>query len=149
MLDSTVTELRAEICRVGRSLFARGRVHGTAGIISVRLADGLLITPSDACLGTLQPDALARVSADGIPISGKRAGKTLALHRRIYASDADAGSVIHTHSTPLVALTLRGGWAGGRRHGASYCVVLRDESRPRAAHRLLRAGRPGGGCTRG
>jgi ribulose-5-phosphate 4-epimerase/fuculose-1-phosphate aldolase len=113
MLDSTETELRAEICRVGRSLFARGRVHGTAGCISVRLADGFLITPSDACLGTLPPDALAKVSADGVPISSERASRTLALHRSTYASDADAGSVIHTHSTPLVALTLRGAWAAG------------------------------------
>lgn len=113
MFDGTETELRAEICRVGRSLFARGRVHGTAGNISVRLADGFLITPTDTCLGTLQPDALAKVDADGALISGERASKTLALHRRIYAADADAGCVIHTHSTPLVALTLRGAWGDG------------------------------------
>jgi uncharacterized protein YgbK (DUF1537 family) len=45
--------LRAEICRVGRSLFERGYVHATAGNISVRLPGdaGFLITPTDACLG--------------------------------------------------------------------------------------------------
>jgi 3-dehydro-4-phosphotetronate decarboxylase len=32
------------------------------------------------------------------------------LHRRIYAADVDAGCVIHTHSTHLVALTLAGVW---------------------------------------
>jgi 3-dehydro-4-phosphotetronate decarboxylase len=32
------------------------------------------------------------------------------LHRRIYAADADAACVIHTHSTHLVALTLMGVW---------------------------------------
>ena len=36
----TETELRAEICRVGRSLFERGYVHATAGNISARLDDG-------------------------------------------------------------------------------------------------------------
>ena len=42
--------------------------------------------------------------------SGERASKTLILHRRIYAADADAACVIHTHSTHLVALTLAGVW---------------------------------------
>jgi ribulose-5-phosphate 4-epimerase/fuculose-1-phosphate aldolase len=103
-------ELRQEICRVGRSLFERGYVHSTAGNISVRLAEGFLITPSEACLGFLKPEALARVGADGVQLSGERASKTLALHRRIYAADPDASCVIHTHSTHLVALTLMGVW---------------------------------------
>ena len=43
-------------------------------------------------------------------LSGERASKTLMLHRRIYAADAEAACVIHTHSTHLVALTLTGVW---------------------------------------
>jgi 3-dehydro-4-phosphotetronate decarboxylase len=104
------TELRQEICRVGRSLFERGYVHSTAGNISVRLPDGFLITPTEACLGFLQPDVLSKVGAHGVQVSGERASKTLTLHRRIYAADADAACVIHTHSTHLVALTLAGVW---------------------------------------
>ena len=77
---------RSEICRVGRSLFDRGYVHATAGNISVRLADGFLITPTDACLGSLDPDRLARLDADGRQVAGDRASKTIALHRRIYAA---------------------------------------------------------------
>jgi ribulose-5-phosphate 4-epimerase/fuculose-1-phosphate aldolase len=105
-------QLRDEICRVGRSLFERGYVHATAGNISVRLpdGDGFLITPTDACLGFLVPERLARVRPDGTQDAGDRASKTLALHRRIYAADPEAGCVIHTHSTHLVALTLAGVW---------------------------------------
>jgi len=103
-------ELRQEICRVGRSLFKRGYVHSTAGNISVRLPDGFLITPSEACLGFLAPEILAKVGTDGVQISGERASKTLTLHRSIYSADAEAGCVIHTHSTHLVALTLSGVW---------------------------------------
>jgi ribulose-5-phosphate 4-epimerase/fuculose-1-phosphate aldolase len=106
--------LREEMCRVGRSLFERGYVHATAGNISVRLGDhGFLITPTDACLGLLDPAALARVDAHGHQTAGERASKTLALHRRIYAADPDARCVIHTHSTHLVALSLMGGAAPG------------------------------------
>lgn len=103
--------LREEICRVGCSLFERGYVHGTAGNISVRLDDGFLITPTDACLGRLLPDRLARIDATGAQTGGDRASKTLALHRRIYDADAEARCVIHTHSTHLVALTLQGVWS--------------------------------------
>jgi 3-dehydro-4-phosphotetronate decarboxylase len=106
------TALRDEICRVGASLFARGYVHASAGNISVRLDDGgFLITPTDACLGTLDPARLAAVDARGVQTGGDRASKTLALHRRIYEADAQARCVIHTHSTHLVALTLAGVWS--------------------------------------
>lgn len=106
--------MRAEICRVGRSMFERGLVHATAGNISVRLpaGDGFLITPTDACLGHLAPDRLAWVADDGTQRSGDRASKTLALHRQLYAAAPEAQCVIHSHSTHLVALTLAGPGGG-------------------------------------
>lgn len=108
----TETQAREEICRVGRSLFERGYVHATAGNVSVRLDDGYLITPTDACLGFLDPARLARLDASGRQTGGDHASKTIALHLRIYAAargfDADTRCVIHTHSTHCVALTLAG-----------------------------------------
>ena len=106
----TESDARNEICRVGKSLFERGYVHATAGNISVQLDDGFLITPTDACLGFLQPQHLAKVDLDGRQVSGDTASKTLALHRRIYEStrgfSQPARCVLHTHSTHCVALTL-------------------------------------------
>ena len=107
-------QAREEICRVGRSLFERGYVHGTAGNVSVRCNDedggGYLITPSDACLGFLDPARLARVDADARQVAGDTASKTIALHVRIYRAarkfDPNIGCVIHTHGTHCVALTL-------------------------------------------
>jgi ribulose-5-phosphate 4-epimerase/fuculose-1-phosphate aldolase len=105
-------DLREEICRVGRSLFERGHAHATAGNISAKQGDGsFLITPTDACLGFLDPARLAQVGADGVQRAGDRASKTLALHRRIYAASPGARCVIHSHSTHLVALTLQGVWS--------------------------------------
>ena len=103
--------LRRELCRIGRSLFERGFAHSTAGNLSARLPDGFLITPTDACLGFLEPERLAKVSGDGRHLGGDAPSKTLALHRRIYAADASAGCVIHTHSTHLLALTFEGVWS--------------------------------------
>ncbi len=107
-------QAREEICRVGCSLFARGYAHATAGNISVRLDDteggGFLITPTDACLGFLEPGRLARLDVQGHQVSGDKASKTIALHMRIYeaarALGADTRCVIHTHSTHCVALSL-------------------------------------------
>jgi ribulose-5-phosphate 4-epimerase/fuculose-1-phosphate aldolase len=110
----TESQAREEICRVGQSLFERGYVHATAGNISVKLdADqggGYLITPTDACLGFLDPARLARLDAEGRQLSGDRASKTIVLHQRIYLASAGsptaARCIIHTHSTHCVALTL-------------------------------------------
>lgn len=112
---------REEICRVGQSLFARGYVHGTAGNISVRLEDdlggGYLITPTDACLGQLDPARLSHLDASLRPLAGDRPSKTIVLHQRIYAEarvfDPDTRCVIHTHSTHCVGLSLRGAPAPG------------------------------------
>jgi 3-dehydro-4-phosphotetronate decarboxylase len=108
MNESTARE---EICRVGRSLFERGYVHASAGNISVRLDDGILITPTDACLGFLDPAALSKLDAQGRQISGAKASKTIAAHAAIYAACAgfqsDIRCIIHTHSTHLVALSLQ------------------------------------------
>ena len=103
-------QAREEICRVGRSLFERGYVHATAGNISMRLDDGFLITPTDACLGFLEPARLAKVGHDGQHLGGDRPSKTLSLHRQIYdaacVTDRHTRCVIHTHSTHCVALSM-------------------------------------------
>ena len=107
----TETKAREEICRIGKSLFDRSYVHGTAGNISVCLADGFLITPTDACLGFLDPASLAKLDKQGLQVSGEKASKTIALHMRIYQAarkfDSATACIIHTHSTHCVALTLQ------------------------------------------
>jgi 3-dehydro-4-phosphotetronate decarboxylase len=104
------SQAREDICRVGKSLFDRGYVHATAGNISVKLDDGFLITPTDACMGFLDPAKLAKLDSKAQQISGDLASKTIALHARIYSSSAPfstpAGCIIHTHSTYCVAMSL-------------------------------------------
>jgi 3-dehydro-4-phosphotetronate decarboxylase len=108
------SQLRDEICRVGKSLFDRGYVHATAGNISVRLSEeqggGFLITPTDACLGFLDPARIAKLDENLVQVSGDKASKTIALHAAIYKASQpyapQTRAVIHTHSTACVALTL-------------------------------------------
>jgi ribulose-5-phosphate 4-epimerase/fuculose-1-phosphate aldolase len=107
---SDESRIREQICATGASLYQRGYTVGAAGNISARLHDGWLITPTDACLGRLDPAELSKVDAGGQWVSGAKPSKTLVLHRGIYANDGEARAVIHTHSTHLVALTLSGVW---------------------------------------
>jgi ribulose-5-phosphate 4-epimerase/fuculose-1-phosphate aldolase len=74
--------IREEICETGASLYERRYTVGTAGNISARLDDGWLITPTDACLGRLDPADIAKVDAAGNHVSGGKPSKTLALHRK-------------------------------------------------------------------
>jgi ribulose-5-phosphate 4-epimerase/fuculose-1-phosphate aldolase len=110
-MTTTETKLRDEICAIGASLYARGHAVGTAGNISARLSDGWLITPTDACLGRLDPAQIAKVDLNGRTVPGDKPSKTLALHRGIYACNVDVHGIVHTHSTHLVALTLAGVWS--------------------------------------
>ncbi|MGH9359016.1 MAG: aldolase [Candidatus Acidiferrales bacterium] len=102
--------LREEICRTGESLYRRGYTVGSAGNISARLEDGWLITPTDACLGNLDPARIAKVNARGDWAAGDKPSKTLVLHRAVYDHNPAVHAVVHTHSTNLVALTLAGVW---------------------------------------
>jgi ribulose-5-phosphate 4-epimerase/fuculose-1-phosphate aldolase len=107
---SNENALREEICDVGSLLYSRGYTVGSAGNISARLDDGWLITPTDACLGRLDPAAISKVNLAGEWVSGDKPSKTLALHRQVYDRNPGVGGVVHTHSTHLVALTLAGVW---------------------------------------
>ena len=97
--------LREEICRWGRSLFERGLTPGASGNLSARLADGFLVTPTNACLGFLEPDRLAKLDPDGAHLSGDPPTKEVPLHKAMYDARPGAGGVVHLHSTWATALS--------------------------------------------
>src|SRR5256885_4344299 len=97
---SDESRIREQICATGASLFQRGYTVGAAGNISARLHDGWLITPTDACLGRLDPAELSKVDAGGQWGSGAKPSKTLVLHRGIYGNDGEARCRIPHPSPP-------------------------------------------------
>lgn len=104
---SEVTRARDEIVAVGRSLFDRGLTAGSTGNISVRLSDGtLLMTPTNACLGTLDPGRLSHLDADCRHVSGDAPTKEAFLHACMYCQRPGAAAVVHLHSTHSVAVSL-------------------------------------------
>jgi len=99
--------LRETLCRVAADLFRRGLTNGASGNISARLSDGsILISPTGTSFGAIDPANLAHLAPDGTHLSGDPPSKEYPLHTAFYATRAEAGAVIHTHSTHTVALSM-------------------------------------------
>lgn len=92
-------DLRERLCRWGRSLFDRGLTGGSSGNITVRTDTGFLATPTNSCLGFLDPGALSELDAGGAHVGGPKPTKEVPLHMAFYAARPSAGAVVHLHST--------------------------------------------------
>ena len=99
------SKLREEICVLGKSMFDRGLTVGSSGNISVRLDDGWLMTPTNSCLGRLDPAKLSKVDAKGNLLSGDKQTKESFLHLSVYGERPTAGAIVHLHSTHSVAVS--------------------------------------------
>ena len=97
-------ETRALLVTLAASLFARGYSVGSAGNISVRLADGYLMTPTNSCLGRLDAARLSRLDAGFAHVGGDPPSKEVFMHRAFYLARPEAGAVVHLHSTMATAV---------------------------------------------
>lgn len=100
---------RDSICRLAKSLFDRGLTIGSSGNISVRLADGWLMTPTGSSMGNLDPNEISKLDSNGELISGKSPTKESFLHIAMYDERPDSGAVVHLHSTHSVAVSCLAG----------------------------------------
>jgi 3-dehydro-4-phosphotetronate decarboxylase len=99
------TVAREALTQLSRSLFARGYAVGSAGNISVALDDGILITPTNSCLGFLEPGRISKIDRDGRHLSGDAPSKEVFLHQAFYDTRPGTGAVVHLHSTYATALS--------------------------------------------
>lgn len=100
---------RDSICRLAKSLFDRGLTIGSSGNISVRLADGWLMTPTGSSMGNLDPNEISKLDLNGKLISGKSPTKESFLHIAMYDERPESGAVVHLHSTHSVAVSCLAG----------------------------------------
>lgn len=101
------TRLRELICLLAKAMFDRGLTHGSSGNISARTPDGgLLVSPTGASFGRLDPAHLSRFDAEGRHIGGDRPTKEMPLHSAFYETRSKTGAVVHLHSCHSVALSM-------------------------------------------
>ena len=97
--------LRERIALHGKSLFDRGYGCGSSGNLSHRLDDGLLVTPTNSCMGRLDPARISKISPDGELLAGDKPSKEAFLHLAMYRERPSAKAIVHLHSTYSVALS--------------------------------------------
>lgn len=102
---SAETRLREAMARLAKSLFDRGFTVGSSGNISAALEDGLLITPTNACFGFLDPARISKIDRAGGHVAGDRPSKEIFLHQAFYDTRPGTGAVVHLHSTHATAVS--------------------------------------------
>jgi len=100
---------REALCALGRSLYERGLTHGSTGNLSVRTADGFLMTPTGCSLGALDPARLSALDGAGAHVAGDPPTKEALLHLAMYRERPRDDAVVHLHSTHSVAVSLLAG----------------------------------------
>jgi len=97
--------IRDWIARHGESLYARGYAHGSSGNISARIDGGFLISPTNSCLGRLDPARISKVADDGTHVGGDKPSKEAFLHLAMYRKRPTSKAIVHLHSTHCVAVS--------------------------------------------
>jgi ribulose-5-phosphate 4-epimerase/fuculose-1-phosphate aldolase len=99
------SKIRERIVEIGLSLYRRGLSPGSSGNISARVDDGWILTPTNSCLGELDPATLAKLDWNGQHLSGKKPSKEYFLHLAMYENRSESGAIIHLHSSYAAAVS--------------------------------------------
>jgi L-fuculose-phosphate aldolase len=96
---------REQVAEACARLAKDGMVVGTAGNVSVRVDDHVVVTPTGGVFGSMEPEQMAVVDRSGVQVDGPLAPTSeLALHLLLY-DRFDAGAVVHTHAPYATALS--------------------------------------------
>jgi len=98
-------KLRREIIRICRRMNALGINQGTSGNVSLRVPQGLLISPSGRPYEALEPADIVFLPAQGLPVGRRRPSSEWRLHRDIHAARAEVGAIVHAHAPAATAFS--------------------------------------------
>lgn len=99
---------RREIIGQCLRMNSSGLNQGTSGNLSVRWADGLLVTPSGIAYDQLQPEDIVYMTMDGKYDHPLAPSSEWRFHRDIYVAKPEVHAVVHAHPTHCTALAIRG-----------------------------------------
>jgi L-fuculose-phosphate aldolase len=95
---------RAALAEACHRLAAEGLVIGTAGNLSVRCGEQVVVSPTGCVLSEVAPEEMAVVGLDGSPVDGPAPTSELGLHLGVYRRFEWTGAVVHTHSPMATAV---------------------------------------------
>ncbi|MFX1308238.1 MAG: class II aldolase/adducin family protein [Promethearchaeota archaeon] len=109
MASNKEDQLRMEVVKGAKAIFAKGLVEAGEGNVSLRYGkkEELFITPSFNQYETLKKDEIVHLNFDGLALStGKLPSTEAKMHIAIYRSRPKVQSVIHTHSPFATMLSI-------------------------------------------
>lgn len=101
-------QLRIALVETCRALADSGLTHGTSGNVSVRCADGFLVSPTGVDYRSLAAEDLPWVSFAGTWYGALVPSSEWRFHRDLLAARPEHDAVVHTHSAHATALACRG-----------------------------------------
>lgn len=106
----TAEQIKQEICEVGHRLYNHGFVAANDGNISVKLNDNeFYCTPTGVSKGSLTPDMIIKIDADGNKIEGSlNPSSEIKMHLRVFRERPDVNAVVHAHPPVATAFTVAG-----------------------------------------
>lgn len=87
-----------QLLQAASNLSALGLNKGTSGNASVRLSDGLLVTPSGIPPEQLSENSMVYMQWDGTAEAGKKPSSEWRIHRDIFQARPEINAVVHCHS---------------------------------------------------
>ena len=97
-------ELRRQLIETALEMNRSGINQGTSGNLSVRLGEGMLITPSGIPYPALAPPDIVYVDRSGKTDGSRKPSSEWRIHSDIYKAREDARAILHAHPAECVAL---------------------------------------------
>ena len=98
------TARRRAIVSTYREIDRRGLIVASAGNVSHRARNGMLITPSGCSADSLEPDHIVPMTLDGEAKGDIAPSSEWAMHAGIYRAYPEVHCVVHTHADSCTAL---------------------------------------------
>ena len=101
MAQLNESEIKKQICDIGKRIYNRNMVAANDGNISVKLNDHeFLCTPTGVSKGFMSPECICKIDENGNVIEAKdgfRPSSEIKMHMRVYQKRTDVGAVVHAH----------------------------------------------------
>lgn len=108
----TESEIKQQICDIGKRIYDRRMVASNDGNISVKLSDNeFLCTPTGVSKGFMTPEFICKVDKNGNVIEaneGFKPSSEIKMHMRVYKERPDVKSVVHAHPIYATSFAIAG-----------------------------------------
>lgn len=104
------SQIKNEICEIGRRIYSNGFVAANDGNITVKVGDDeIWATPTGVSKGYMTPDMLIKVNSDGAILEGTwKPSSELKMHLRVYKERPDVRAVVHAHPPTATGFAIAG-----------------------------------------